>query len=65
MESVIQRILSPVLHEMAHAIFGVFVCRCEDCRCFRSMVLTIGVTGYGPSWMTLGQGYGKRGQEVL
>ena len=54
-ESVIQGILSTVLHEIAHAIFRVFMSRCVDCRCFRSMVLTIGITGHGPSWMTLGQ----------
>ena len=54
-ESVIQRILSTVLHEIAHATFRVFVSRYVYCRCFRSMVLAIGVTGHGPSWMTLGQ----------
>ena len=54
-ESAIQRILSTILHEMAHAIFRVFGSRCVDCRCFRSTVLTVGVIGHGPSWMTLGQ----------
>ena len=41
------KILSALLHEMAHAVLRIYTCLCR-CR-----GRTLGVTGHGPSWVKL------------
>lgn len=54
-EKVVRRILETILHEIAHAIFRAFRCRCVDCECTTSLALTIGMEGHGPLWVELAQ----------
>ncbi|KAI9744686.1 MAG: hypothetical protein M1835_002692, partial [Candelina submexicana] len=46
-------VLQTLLHEMVHAIFGIYACHCVDCLSNESRVGEIGLTGHGEAWATL------------
>ena len=64
-EHTVQMLLAILLHEMTHAVFRIFGCRCADCRCLRTEELTRGIKGHGPSWMQLGQAVEKEANRSL
>lgn len=49
----LENILETVVHEMAHAIFEVFACRCQSCNWSDAMVL--GKNGHGRLWMEMAE----------
>lgn len=51
----IQGILATLLHEMAHAAFGIFACQCWNCRSAVQGEDAAGFRGHGPAWIKLYQ----------
>lgn len=46
-------ILGALLHEMVHALFRVFSCKCAQCRVGEAVIASVGLTGHGPAWQLL------------
>lgn len=58
-----QRLLSSLLHELAHALLLCHGCDCNSCRCQVTRCGTVGLTGHGPVWVKLCgaiEGYANR-----
>ena len=51
-----QRLVGTLLHEMTHAAFDIYMCRCCSCSCLINMVDSYGIEGHGPSFRDLGRG---------
>lgn len=49
--------LETLLHEMIHALFNVYECRCATCTTVENQASNTGVqgSGHGPNWRELGQ----------
>ena len=41
------------LHEMVHALFWIYCCKCAHCTTDETTRGTVGFTGHGPSWERL------------
>ena len=46
-------ILGTLLHEMVHALFLFYGCKCRSCTTDDAKRRTVGFTGHGPSWKSL------------
>ena len=49
----VQQLLSTLIHEMAHAVFRLFECRCVQCSRQIHIERGRGLTGHGPEWRKL------------
>ena len=49
--------METLLHEMIHALFNVYECRCASCSALAYRALNTGVegSGHGPNWRELGR----------
>lgn len=54
-EKRVHKLLGTMLHEMVHAMYCLFNCRCVDCYCPEEKILTMGLEGHGLGWMELAQ----------
>lgn len=58
-EPTVQHLLAVLLHEMTHAAFWLFACRCVDCKCLRTEAMTRTIKGHGLSWIEPGEAVDK------
>ncbi|MCJ1458676.1 hypothetical protein MMC28_009050 [Mycoblastus sanguinarius] len=54
-ESTVQNLLATCLHELAHAVFELFECKCVRCQCHDHRRVGSGFTGHGPQWKKLAE----------
>lgn len=52
-------VLGKLLHEMVHAVFSVFGCRCAHCNCELNVPFADGLSGHGPPFMELARAVEK------
>lgn len=55
-KSITKAVLESLLHEMVHALFNVYECRCVACTVVENQAMNTGVrgSGHGPQWRELG-----------
>ena len=49
-----KRVIGTLLHEMTHAVFAIYKCRCRSCSCLVTVLGLDGIEGHGPSFRDLG-----------
>lgn len=61
----VKEVLQTLLHEMIHALFNVYECRCASCTTAENRAVNTGVSGHGPNWRELGMAVQEEAERMF